>query len=139
MDDIESRIDNLNTFLALVDEWTTTHSAECRAKINRSKRSIEREVVEAGCMQTITISPPPAIGGMIMQNVNPFDMIFDQVYLRSLNSYVKDMINQTIGVLEDRKNNPPKISSEQDQPQLNFQMQKKLCFCCNAYWAIKSF
>lgn len=98
MQDLDQRIENLNRFLGLLDEWTKTHSEESRAAINRVKRSVQREVIEAGCLFTMTISPPPAVGGLVMQNVNPFDMIFEQVYLRSLNPQVKDMVNQTIGV-----------------------------------------
>ena len=70
------------------------------------KNLVQREVVEAGCLYTMTISPPPAVGGMIKQNVNPFNMIFQEVYLQSLNSHVRDMINQTIGVIEERRNLP---------------------------------
>ena len=77
MEDIDKRIENLNNFLELLDEWTNTHSEESRASINRIKRSVQREVIEAGCLHTMTISPPPAVGGMIMQNVDPFSMIFD--------------------------------------------------------------
>ena len=124
MEDIDKRIQNLNYFLELLDDWTETHSDESRASINRIKKSIEREVIEAGCLLTMTISPPPAIGGLVMQNVNPFDMIFEQVYLQSLNPQVKDMVNQTIGVLED----PPDEKPARNEPELDFQIQRGYVF-----------
>lgn len=91
--DADERIARLKDFLQLIDEWEETHSDDVRARINQTKNVVQREVIEAGCLYTMTISPPPAVGGMIMQNVNPFDMIFDHVYLQSLNPHVKDMIN----------------------------------------------
>lgn len=63
-----------------------------------------------------------------MQNVNPFDMIFEKVYLRSLNSQVRDMVNQTIGVLEDWKHNPPEDKPTRNEPELEFQIQQGYVF-----------
>lgn len=128
MEDLDQRIENLNRFLALLDEWTQTHSEESLTAINRVKRSVQREVIEAGCLFTMTISPPPAVGGMVMQNVNPFDMIFEHVYLRSLNPQVRDMVNQTIGVLEDWKTNPPTEKDDRNEPEINYQVQEGYVF-----------
>lgn len=128
MEDLDQRIENLNRFLALLDEWTETHSVESRTVINRVKKSVQREVIEAGCLFTMTISPPPAVGGMVMQNVNPFDMIFEQVYLRSLIPQVRDMVNQTIGVLEDWKINPPTEKDDRNEPEINYQVQEGYVF-----------
>jgi len=128
MNEIEKRIDNLQKFLTLLDEWTEKHSSATRSAINRVKKSVQREVIEAGCLHTMTISPPPAVGGLVLQNVNPFDMIFDHVYLRSLIPYVRDMINETIGVLEDRKNNPQEYISERNENVLKFKIQQGYVF-----------
>lgn len=128
MEDLDQRIENLNRFLGLLDEWTQTHSEESRAAINRVKRSVQREVIEAGCLFTMTISPPPAVGGLVMQNLNPFDMIFEQVYLRSLNPQVRDMVNQTIGVLEEWKINPPTKEEDRNEPEINYQVQEGYVF-----------
>lgn len=128
MEDLDQRIENLNNFLVLLNGWSKDHSEDSRAAISRVKRSIQREVIEAGCLFTITISPPPAVGGMIMQNVNPLDMIFEQVYLRSLNPQVRDMVNQTIGVLEDWKINPPVQEQERNEPEFNYQVQEGYVF-----------
>lgn len=103
MEDLDKRIAKLNEFISLLNQWESAHSSAVRAKINQAKSSVEREVLEAGCLGTMTISPPPAVGGLVMQNINPFDMIFSPVYLRSLNPHVIDMINETIGVLESKR------------------------------------
>jgi hypothetical protein len=128
MENIDNRIDTLYRFLGLLDEWEATHSGESRAAINRAKRSVEREVVETGCSYTLTISPPPAIGGMIMRDVNPFDMIFEEDYLDSLIPQVRDMINQAIGVLEEWKRHPPVEEPDRNKPELNYQIQKDYVF-----------
>jgi hypothetical protein len=126
--DADERIEKLTAFLKLLDEWGNTHSGESRVQINRIKKAVQREVIEAGCFHTMTISPPPAIGGMIMQNINPFDMIFENVYLQSLNSYVIDMINQTIGVIEERRNEPDVPDVQRNEPKMVFQVQNGYVF-----------
>ena len=74
-------------------------TAELRSKINQEKQWVRQEVIEARCFRTMTIGPPPAIGGLIMQGVDPFGMIFDPPYGVDLLSVVVDMIDATIGVL----------------------------------------
>ncbi|KAF3984759.1 MAG: hypothetical protein HFP81_00535 [Methylococcales symbiont of Hymedesmia sp. n. MRB-2018] len=127
MPDADDRIEKLNNFLQLLDEWERTHSSHARARINQTKNSVQREVIEAGCIYTMTISPPPAVGGMVMQNVNPFDMIFQPVYLQSLNSHVSDMINQTIGVIEERRNLPDEVQVR-NEPEIAYQVQDGYVF-----------
>ncbi len=126
--DADERIEKLTTFLQLIDEWGKTHSEESRAQINRIKNAVQREVIEARCLHTMTISPPPAVGGMIMQNINPFDMIFESVYLRSLNPHVIDMVNQTIGVIEERRNEPDEPEEQRNEPKMVFQVQDGYVF-----------
>jgi hypothetical protein len=126
--DADERIEKLTKFLKLIDEWGRTHSSKSRAQINRTKNAVQREVIEAGCLYTMTISPPPVVGGMIMQDVNPFDMIFETVYLRSLNPQVIDMINQAIGVIEERRNEPDKPEVQRNEPEMVFQVQDGYVF-----------
>jgi len=128
MDDLDDRIAALNDFLGLLDEWEKTHSNQIRAAISRTKQTIQREVLEAGCLHTLTISPPPAVGGMIMRGINPFSMIFEDIYGQSLIPQVRDMTNQTIGVLEDWKANPPQEKQERNEPELNLQIQQGYVF-----------
>jgi hypothetical protein len=128
MDDAVKRIEKLNRFLRVLDQWEETGDPELRAELNRTKASVQREVVEAECSYTITISPPPAVGGMIMRNVNPFDIIFQKVYLQSLNSHVRDMIHQTIGAIEEKRDKPQEIEEKRNEPEVIYKIQKGYVF-----------
>ena len=99
--DPEDKVSRLRKFQNAVRAWDRTTSPEARSYINQNLTWVRREVLEAGCLRTMTISPPPAVGGLIMRNVDPFLSIFTHVYGDSLASYVQDMIDQTIGVLND--------------------------------------
>jgi hypothetical protein len=126
--DADERIKNLTRFIQLLDEWDDTYSDSAREQINRTKKAVEREVIEAGCLLTVTISPPPAVGGMIMQNINPFDMIFEHVYMHSFIQPVKDMINQTIGVIEKHRNEPEEIKPQRNEPEIAFHVRSGYVF-----------
>lgn len=58
--------------------------------------------------------PPPMVGGLGMQNVNPFDVFFDPPYQTDVTSIIIDSIDQTIGVLETvtKDNSEEKIFDE---------------------------
>jgi len=96
----EEKIQELNEFKAKLAAWQKSGDAETRAWINHNQVWVRREVIEAGCFHTLTISPPPAVGGLVMQNVDPFAMMFSPPYLMNLITHVVDMIDQTIGVLK---------------------------------------
>lgn len=128
MDDANKRIEKLQHFIGLIDEWEETHSSDIRAEINRAKKSVQREVIEAECFGTMTISPPPLIGGLIMRDVNPFDTIFRPVYGKSLNSHVRDMINQAIGVIEEQRDNPQILERHRNEPEVTYQTQDGYVF-----------
>jgi predicted nucleotide-binding protein len=71
-----------------------------RSWINQNLRKVKQVVARAGCAKAMTISPPPAVGGMIMRGVDPFDMIFNRPYFQTLVPVVSDIIDETIGVIE---------------------------------------
>lgn len=100
----EETISRLEDFKAALREWKETvnliRREELRSYINQNQVWARREVAEAGCFQTITISPPPAVGGLVMRNVDPFDIIFDPPYFMNVVSIVTDMIDRAIGVLK---------------------------------------
>ncbi|MDR5858372.1 hypothetical protein FZZ93_00285 [Halomonas eurihalina] len=122
MSDYNAKIERLQRFAELVREWEASHSEQARTEINKLKRSVQRDVMEAGCLKTMTISPPPAVGGLIMRNVNPFEHIFQDIYLRSLNPVVLDMIAETIGVLEEERDNPLPDEPE-GEPEISYEVQ----------------
>lgn len=72
-----------------------------RQQINESLRTARRFVFEAGCLKTVTIGPPPAVGGLVLSDVDPFDMIFDPPYGQSVIPMVRDMLQQAIGVTKE--------------------------------------
>lgn len=95
---------DIEEFRDAVFHWTRSSLPEerrtFRSLINRRVDHVREIVTLAGCWQTLTITPPAVIGGYIMQNVDPFNYIFEDVYGRSLNSKVFDMLDQTIGIIE---------------------------------------
>src|SRR5271169_928255 len=86
---------------------------------------VRREVVEAGCFHTITIGPPPAIGGLVMRNIDSFAMMFERPYGHDLIPDVIDGIDQTIGVL---KIGPVEAPSNQPEVQVDLDFQKGYAF-----------
>jgi hypothetical protein len=97
---VDERINRLDGFRNLVETWRDKHDRAVRRQINEEIPSIRREVLEAGCYMTMTIGPPPAVGGLIMQDVDAFAMMFNPPYGIDLARQVLDMIDKTIGVLK---------------------------------------
>ncbi len=102
--DIQDRIDMLSAFRDKIDSYfhctDDNERQELRRAINLGRAAAEREVTEAGQMQLLTIGPPPAIGGLIIKNANPFGMLFDAPYGMSVIPSVIDIIDSTVGVME---------------------------------------
>jgi hypothetical protein len=71
-----------------------------RKRINSSAPSVRSIVTIVGCMKRVSATPPPAIGGPVLQNIDPFDMIFDDYFGRSFIPTLRDMVQQAIGVLK---------------------------------------
>lgn len=71
-----------------------------RSRINRGMARARSLVVEAGVMKTMTLSPPPAIGGLMVRNADPFHFILESYYGMSTAPTVADMIEEAIGVFE---------------------------------------
>ncbi len=69
---IEDRIARLKTFKANLVEWRKSRDPKLREWLNHHVEAVQRDVVEAGCLVRLTITPPPAVGGLVMQHVNPF-------------------------------------------------------------------
>jgi hypothetical protein len=119
----EERIDRLKLFKSNLVEWRKSRDDKLREWLNHNVDAVERDVTEAGCFVRVTISPPPAIGGMIMRNVNPFDMMFENIYSMSLIPKICDMLDQTVGVL---LNPPPE--KDIDAPKLTSETQEGYAF-----------
>lgn len=71
-----------------------------REQINKNKAFVQKVVITTGRLKIFDIGPPPAVGGYIMRNVNPFDVIFDPPYRIDTISPILDSIEEAIGVIE---------------------------------------
>jgi len=123
--EIEEKIAQLEDYKSNLLSWQKNHDVETRSFINQNTVWVRREVIEAGCFHTLTIGPPPAVGGLVMRNVDPFAMMFDPPYLMNLIRVVVDMIDQTIGVLRAGPDNPP---ANQPEVQVDLDVQKGYAF-----------
>ncbi|MDR5591135.1 nucleotide-binding protein [Christiangramia sp. SM2212] len=98
-------IEDLEEYKNLIRQWTyndldPTETNKLRSKINRKKSFVEDVVSRTGSAKRFDWSPPPMVGGLGMQNVNPFDVFFDPPYQTNVASIIIDSIDQAIGVLE---------------------------------------
>jgi len=75
-------------------------SSDDRSFINRNLIAVRNAVREARTTKLITISPPPAIRGLLMKNVDPFENLFESFYGQSLIPDAMDSIEQAMGVYE---------------------------------------
>lgn len=121
----QEKIDLLEEFKLKLLEWEKNHDPEVRSFINQNSVSVRREVLEAGCLQTLTIAPPPAIGGLVMRDVDAFTMVFDAPYRLNLIRVVVDMIDRTLGVL---RLDSDKSSSAGIEFRVDYDFQKGYAF-----------
>jgi hypothetical protein len=128
VNDYKDRIVKLEEFVRLLDLWQKSGDDDVRAEINRRKAAVQREVLEAGQLKRITLSPPPAVGGLVMQNINPFDMIFDAPYLHSFIPTVRDMIHETIGALESESDTGHSQLQEERAPNVHQEVRAGYVF-----------
>ena len=100
---MENRIKPLQRYREAAIAWDNSlddqEKTRLRSVLNQNKQSVKREVIEANCYKTLTISPPPVVGGLVMEGICPFDMMFTPPYLENLVPYVLDMIDEAIGVM----------------------------------------
>lgn len=122
--DVAEKIMKLEEFKLLLSTWSESGNADARSEINKQKTWVRREVIEAGCFHTFTIGPPPAIGGLIMRDVDAFGAIFDPPYGMNMIPSINDMIDQTIGVFQ--AGPPP--AQQQPNVQVEADVQKGYAF-----------
>lgn len=111
----EQEIERLEEFKVLITQYEDANSrhiiggnesdrlsaarAELRSSINKEVQWVKNTVHLCNCYKTVSISPPPATGGLAIQNADPFDHLFGAPYGLSVIGYIFDMVDQTIGVL----------------------------------------
>lgn len=99
--DTTAKIERLEQFKALLKEWQARPAEESRSSISQSAAWVRRELIEVGCFGTVSIAPPAAVGGMILRNVDPFELIFNPPYGRSVIPTIIDWIDRAIGIFKD--------------------------------------
>jgi len=93
-------LENYRTHLLKLSSGSNYNYERTRSFLNKNRVIVEKILREAGTLYTMTIAPPPAIGGYVMNNVNPFDVIFDRPYGVDTNRPLSNMIEQAIGIIE---------------------------------------
>jgi len=101
---VEEKIACLEHFDAAANRWFRgEYEPEEKEALRKSLNEmlpIARSIIQsAGCLKLISVAPPPAIGGVVMENVNPFDMFFQSCYGMSFIPRIRDMTQQAIGIL----------------------------------------
>ena len=100
----EEKIDILNKLDELLErkfngEYEESDAASIRKEINEIGPLARQIVIETKCFKLMNIAPPPAIGGAVIQNMDPFDTIFERFYGMSFIPSIRDMLQQSVGVL----------------------------------------
>jgi hypothetical protein len=101
---IQARIQLLVEFRDLAQAWREMPSddddEDIRRDINKRLLPVRTAVIEAGAMKLVTIGPPPIVGGLVAQNIDPFRNFFEDFWGRSVSNIAVDCVDQAIGVYE---------------------------------------
>jgi hypothetical protein len=95
----EAAIERLENFIRLLDEWDKKPSRVSRDAISRERAAVEAILNKAACSVRLDIAPPPAIGGLVMRNVNPFTVMFNPPHNMNILGTIRDAIHHAIGVI----------------------------------------
>ena len=96
-------IERLREFNKLINDYfdgNYNNKKELKSKINILLPIAQVLVKKAETLKLMTMAPPPAVGGMIIKNFNPFDMIFTDMWGRSVIPDVSNMVEQALGKYE---------------------------------------
>ena len=83
-----------------------------RSFLNKNRPIVQQILIKAGTLRLISIAPPAMVGGYMMNNVNPWDYVFDPPYGLDLYSHLSDVIEQAIGVVEADPDFANKLNAE---------------------------
>lgn len=99
----EESINKLKEFHLLINSYFDGKYKDDKTikyRINTLSPIIQELLKKSNCFQLMSMVPPPAIGGMVIQNFNPFDMIFHSFWGTSIIPNISNMIEQSIGKYE---------------------------------------
>lgn len=129
MNDRKIAIGKLESFKGLLEKWEYGNpTSQTRSDINKNIASVRQLLRQTGSSKTVTISPPPAIGGLVMQNIDPFTCIFEPPYGASVVPLLSDCIDEAIGVIESDENFFEKLKKEEKSisPKVSKGLSKKI-------------
>lgn len=96
----------LNDYKQLLNAWedrrimSPEQKTTVRTRINKNKLIVQKILTKVGINKRVDIGPPPAVGGYLLKSVNPFDIIFDPPYGMPVISFITDIIDEAIGIIE---------------------------------------
>ena len=131
---LDSRISLLTEFKTALqkqfhNDYTEEHESELKSFINRNLVVVKNAIRDAGTQKRITIAPPPAVGGLVIQNADPFDDPFGTYWGFSVIPTAIDSIEQAIGVYEHMKSEVSVESSNlKAEAQIDIQMVRNYAF-----------
>jgi hypothetical protein len=96
----DEKIKNLDEYKAKLSQWRRRQDDEIRVWINQNTVWARREIIDAGCYDTVNIYHAPEMGKPALKKVDPFTLIFSASYSNELITHVMDLIDKTIGVLK---------------------------------------
>jgi predicted nucleotide-binding protein len=112
-DNQKNAIEKLEHFKKLLQAWEDEDDnvPNIRSEINKNIPVIRELVKQANTFKTVTFSPPPITGGLLLRNRDLFNHIFEVPYGgTSIIPMLIDSIDEAIGVIEADSNflNRPK-------------------------------
>ncbi len=93
-------VKELENFQQLLYNWEDTYNARIRSAINKKIPFVQKILRLTGTSKTLTIAPPPMVGGLMMKDVDPFTCIYEPPYGLSVVGLISDCIDEAIGVIE---------------------------------------
>mgnify|MGYP002532943969 FL=1 len=105
-------IKKLEEFQQLLFSWEQHYLPQTRSSINKNIPFVQKILHLTGTHRTITVAPPPMIGGLVMKNVDPFTCIYDPPYGLSVIDMISDSIDEAIGVIDGDKDFVQKLNKE---------------------------
>lgn len=84
----------------ILSQCTGKTYERARSFVNKNRVLVQQVLTKARVLRYIDVAPPPMIGGYMMRNVNPLDLIFDPPYGLDIYSHIADVIEQAIGIIE---------------------------------------
>lgn len=86
--------------LIMLSKSSGTAYERSRSYLNKNRGFVQMVLTKAKVLRFIDVAPPPLVGGYMMRNVNPLDLIFDPPYGLDIYSHIADVIEQAIGIIE---------------------------------------